>query len=235
MTKGKGENIPGSIEQDILDSLQCRLDQCDEEKRWLNPDNQKKNDNDSERKRTTQWIHEIFDEMLYEQKSRNFIWTPSMMIAKMGLKINDTNSICFWAERNKIPIFCPEISNGELFAGAFLSHSQTNPGLILDILNDLRRINSLAMKALNSSIISLGGGVVKHHMCKTNCVRDGADFAIYINEALEFDGSDSGAQPDESVACGKIKSSANPVKIHADPNVVFPFLFAETFFRAKTE
>lgn len=174
--------------------------------------------------------------MLTEQRlvggdGRNFIWTPSTMIAKIGLKINDTNSICFWAQKNRIPIFCPEIANGELFADAFLSHT----GLILDILNDLCRINSLAMKALNSSIISLGAGVVKHHMCKANCVRDGADFAIYINEALEFDGSDSGARPDESVACGKIKTTANPVKVHADPNIVFPLLVAETFHKCSHE
>lgn len=211
------KNFPGSIEQDISRVLSSRT--CE------------KDDNDDNKKRLTQWICELLDEMLSEQSSsgrRNIIWTPSTMIAKIGLKINDENSICFWAQKNKIPIFCPEISNGEHFADAFLSHT----GLVLDILNDLCRINSLAMKALNSSIISLGAGVVKHHMCKANCVRDGADFAIYINESLEFDGSDSGAQPDESVACGKIKTSANPVKIHADPNIVFPLLVAGTFHRA---
>ena len=43
--------------------------------------------------------------------------------------------------------------------------------------------------------------------------RNGADFAVYINTAQEFDGSDSGARPDEAVSWGKIKITAKPVKV----------------------
>lgn len=44
-------------------------------------------------------------------------------------------------------------------------------------------------------------------------MRNGADYAVYINTAQEFDGSDSGAQPDEAVSWGKIRGSAKPVKV----------------------
>jgi deoxyhypusine synthase len=37
---------------------------------------------------------------------------------------------------------------------------------------------------------------------------------IDINTAQEFDGSDSGARPDEAVSWGKIKTTANPVKVY---------------------
>lgn len=43
--------------------------------------------------------------------------------------------------------------------------------------------------------------------------RNGADFAVYLNTASEYDGSDSGARPDEAVSWGKIKASASPVKV----------------------
>ena len=43
--------------------------------------------------------------------------------------------------------------------------------------------------------------------------RNGADFAVYLNTASEFDGSDSGASPDEAVSWGKIKKTAQPVKV----------------------
>ena len=43
--------------------------------------------------------------------------------------------------------------------------------------------------------------------------RNGADFAVYLNTASEFDGSDSGASPDEAISWGKIKKTANPVKV----------------------
>jgi deoxyhypusine synthase len=51
-------------------------------------------------------------------------------------------------------------------------------------------------------MIILGGGVVKHHICNANLMRNGADFAVFINTAHEFDGSDSGASPDEAKSWG---------------------------------
>ena len=43
--------------------------------------------------------------------------------------------------------------------------------------------------------------------------RNGADFSVFINTGNEFDGSDSGARPDEAISWGKIKASARPVKV----------------------
>ena len=37
-------------------------------------------------------------------------------------------------------------------------------------------------------------GVPKHHICNANLMRNGADFAVFLNTAQEFDGSDSGAR-----------------------------------------
>ncbi|KAL2326617.1 hypothetical protein Fmac_025675 [Flemingia macrophylla] len=71
-------------------------------------------------------------------------------------------------------------------------HSFRNPGLILDIVQ--------------------GGGIPKHHICNANMMRNGADYAIFINTAQEFDGSDSGARPDEAVSWEKIRGSAKTVK-----------------------
>ena len=36
-------------------------------------------------------------------------------------------------------------------------------------------------------------------------VRNGADYSVFINTGQEFDGSDSGARPDEAVSWGKIR------------------------------
>lgn len=59
--------------------------------------------------------------------------------------------------------------------------------------------------------------------------RNGADYAVYVNTASEFDGSDSGARPDEAKSWGKIKKDATPVKIYAEATLVFPLLVAKTF------
>lgn len=39
---------------------------------------------------------------------------------------------------------------------------------------------------------------------------------MYVNTGQEFDGSDSGARPDEAVSWGKIRMDAKPVKVMFD-------------------
>ena len=97
----------------------------------------------------------------------------------------------------------------------------------LDIFADIRLINGEAIHASprKTGAIILGGGLPKHHICNANMFRNGADYAVYINTAQEFDGSDSGAQPDEAVSWGKIKGSAKPVKVYIDIHKFEIFLF----------
>jgi deoxyhypusine synthase len=68
---------------------------------------------------------------------------------------------------------------------------------------------------------------------------------ILQNTGQEFDGSDSGARPDEAVSWGKIRAGAEAVKVcglsirscfglknfqvFADATLVFPLLVAATF------
>lgn len=80
-------------------------------------------------------------------------------------------------------------------------------------------------------MIILGGGVIKHHICNANLMRNGADFSVYVNTASEYDGSDAGARPDEAVSWGKIKLEAHPVKLWCEATLVFPIIVAETFVR----
>ena len=79
--------------------------------------------------------------------------------------------------------------------------------------------------------VILGGGVVKHHTCNANLMRNGADFSVYINTANEFDGSDAGASPDEAISWGKIKLTATPVKVCCDATLIFPLLVTQTFLK----
>ncbi|CAM9686647.1 unnamed protein product [Choristocarpus tenellus] len=66
-------------------------------------------------------------------------------------------------------------------------------------------------------MIIVGGGLVKHHTCNANLMRNGADFSVFINTGQEFDGSDSGAKPSEAISWGKIKIDAKPVKVSMMP------------------
>ncbi len=71
-----------------------------------------------------------------------------------------------------------------------------------------RMINDIAMGAIKSGMLILGGSVIKHHICNANLMRNGANWSVFINTGNEFDGSDSGARPDEAVSWGKIRLDA---------------------------
>lgn len=176
------------------------------------------------------WIIPIFDQMLDEQNSQNILWTPSKVIARLGKEINDETSYLYWAYKNNIPVFCPGLTDGSL-GDMLYFHSYKNPGLVVDIVQDIRAMNGEAVHAgpRKSGMIILGGGLPKHHICNANMMRNGADYAVFINTAQEFDGSDSGARPDEAVSWGKIRGSAKTVKVHCDATIAFPLLVAETF------
>ncbi|CAO0790663.1 unnamed protein product [Mucor circinelloides] len=174
------------------------------------------------------WVIPIFDKMLEEQKEQGITWTPSTMIERLGNEINDESSIYYWTSKNKIPVFCPAITDGSL-GDMIYFHSYKNPGLIVDIAADIRAMNNQAVFAKKTGMIILGGGVIKHHICNANLMRNGADYAVYINTGQEFDGSDAGARPDEAVSWGKIRADSKSCKIYADATLVFPLIVAETF------
>jgi len=78
-------------------------------------------------------------------------------------------------------------------------------------------------------MIILGGGVIKHHIANACLMRNGAESAVYINTAQEFDGSDAGARPDEAVSWGKIKVGADSVKVRLLATIPLPTFPLPTF------
>lgn len=165
------------------------------------------------------WVVPILDAMLDEQEASRgtddeFSWTPSKIIHRLGKEINDERSVYYWAYKNNIPVFCPALTDGSLGDMLYFHTFRTAPRqLRVDIVEDIRRINTLAVRARRAGMIILGGGVIKHHIANACLMRNGAESAVYINTGQEFDGSDAGARPDEAVSWGKIKVGADAVKV----------------------
>ena len=164
------------------------------------------------------WVVPILDKMLEEQEAskgtdNEINWTPSKVIHRLGKEINDESSVYYWAYKNDIPVFCPALTDGSLGDMLYFHTFKASPQqLKIDIVEDIRRINTIAVRAKRTGMIILGGGVVKHHIANANLMRNGAESAVYINTAQEFDGSDAGARPDEAISWGKIKANAANVK-----------------------
>jgi deoxyhypusine synthase len=179
-----------------------------------------------------EWIMGHLDKMLEIQKQKGKVWTPSRIIKYLGRAIDHKESIYYWAAKNKIPVFCPALTDGSM-GNMFFFHFYKKPGLVIDIIEDIIRLNKIAIMAKKSGMIILGGGVIKHHINNANMMRNGGDYAVYINTACEFDGSDSGAKCDEAVSWGKIKIEAESVKIYSEISLVLPIIVAETFYKNK--
>lgn len=178
------------------------------------------------------WVNPILHAMTDEQVAdpENVRWTPSKVIARLGKEINHPDSVYYWCYKNDIPVFCPALTDGSL-GDMIYFHAYKRPEFVIDIVQDIKRINDTAVRAACTGMVILGGGVVKHHTCNANLMRNGAEFSVYINTGQEFDGSDSGASPDEAISWGKIKIDANPVKVSADATLVFPLIVTQTFLK----
>ncbi|PHH89248.1 hypothetical protein CDD83_6439 [Cordyceps sp. RAO-2017] len=183
------------------------------------------------------WVVPILDNMLEEQEASKgtedeINWTPSKVIHRLGKEIDDERSVYYWAYKNNIPVFCPALTDGSLGDMLYFHTFKSSPlQLKIDIVEDIRRINTLSVRAKRAGMIILGGGVVKHHIANACLMRNGAESAVYINTAQEFDGSDAGARPDEAVSWGKIKIGADNVKVYLEATACFPFIVANTFAR----
>ncbi|KAH8657087.1 deoxyhypusine synthase [Tricladium varicosporioides] len=184
------------------------------------------------------WVMPLLDKLLEEQeKSKknpdvetHINWTPSKVIARLGKEINNEESVLYWAQKNNIPVFCPALTDGSLGDMLYFHTFKASPlQLKVDIVEDIRKINTLAVRAKRAGMIVLGGGVVKHHIANACLMRNGAESAVYINTAQEFDGSDAGARPDEAVSWGKIKVGADNVKVYVEATACFPLIVASTF------
>ncbi|MBI2148157.1 deoxyhypusine synthase [Candidatus Woesearchaeota archaeon] len=159
-------------------------------------------------------------------------YNPSELIDILGKEINNKESIYYWCHKNNIPVFCPTITDGSIGDMVYFYKYQ-NDKFKIDIADDIKKINDIAITAKKTGLIILGSGVVKHHICNANMFRNGAEYAVYINNAQEFDGSDAGARPDEAVSWGKILSEAKMVKVFGDATILFPLIVAKAFVKTS--
>lgn len=178
------------------------------------------------------WLLPIIDDMYQEEKSTGKFFSPSTIISRLGKEINDPQSIYYWCYKNSIPVYCPGFTDGVIGDALYL-YSFKHNDFVLDIAVDLKYLDTSVLAAKKTGSIILGGGVIKHHICNANLMRNGMNHAVYINTGVEYDASDAGAAPDEAVSWGKIRGDNQPIKVFCDASIVFPIIVAQTFVKNK--
>jgi len=96
---------------------------------------------------------------IYEKKKR---WPVSEMLKEIGLMLGDNDSILYQAAKNNVPIFCPAITDGSFGFHLFM-FQEKNKDFIVDVVKDFKNILFSVSHDDKKGLVSLGGGVSKHH------------------------------------------------------------------------
>ncbi|MFH0889922.1 MAG: deoxyhypusine synthase [Candidatus Aenigmatarchaeota archaeon] len=167
-------------------------------------------------------LQPFFARMHEKQKETGKMVSPSGLINELG-KISGEDSFIYWATKNKIPIFCPAITDGAFGLQLFF-YKQDHKDFGVDVTADMKDLADIVLLSKKTGAIILGGGVAKHHTIGVNILRDGLDYAVYVTTANEGDGSVAGARPKEAKSWSKLKEDANSICVEGDATIIFTLL-----------
>ncbi|KAK7196654.1 deoxyhypusine synthase [Novymonas esmeraldas] len=141
-------------------------------------------------------------------------------------------TVVYWASVQQVPLYSPSFVDGDIVRYVLPPSAGARGRLLVDLVRDVHSINKLAMLSKKTGMLICGGGVVKHHVCNANLMRNGADLTIILNNGQEFDGSDAGAKPEEALSWGKVRMEGEFVKVYGEVSTYLPLLVAEVFVPA---
>lgn len=184
------------------------------------------------------FLRPMLDDLTHKN-TQNVTLTPSAFVKLLGERIathpKAEESIAYWAAKHTIPIFCAALTDGSIGDITFFHQynllAKGEQKLVIDILADNAKLNRLAIDAKGTGALIVGAGLVKHQILNANMMREGLDYAVYLNTSAEYDGSDSGAEPEEAKSWGKVGVDANTVKIVCDATIALPLLILGAFQR----
>ena len=140
-------------------------------------------------------------------------------------------SILKTAYRNKIPIFCPAISDsaiglmiwGRVVSGKYGKDEENKTHI--DVFADLNEIIDISWTAKKKGIIYVGGGVPKNYIQQSlQFSGKGADYGIQITTDHPEPGGSSGAELREGISWGKMNSQGKFVDVICDATIALPII-----------
>lgn len=148
------------------------------------------------------------------------IKTCSQFCKRVGAIVREESSFLRLCTLRNIPVYSLSFLDGAL--GDFFYF---NPHLNLNSeLIDYREAAKTIIQGRETGLIILGAGTVKHQICNLNLLRNGAKYAVYLNTDHTADGSNAGADCEEAISWGKVKTDGKYVKVFGDFTLSFPLL-----------
>ncbi len=176
-------------------------------------------------------LTEMFDEIARENKG--YAFSSNELMAEIGKRLKDRNSIVRAAYESKVPIFVPAMRDSE-FGFIHWMHASRKPDevLVLDAFKEARDIIKMAVDSSRLGMIVLGGGVPRNTVQHTAAIaKKGFDYAILITMDRPETGGLSGSTLREAMSWGKIKPKADKTTVVSDILIAFPLIAASVLER----
>lgn len=167
------------------------------------------------------------------------VYSSRQFIRNLGSYLegnSEKESLILTAHRNNVPIFCPAFSDSSAGLG-LVKHQIENPEhhISIDSVKDFREITQLKIKAKNTGLVIIGGGVPKNFVQDIVVAAEilGEDvpmhkYAIQITVADQRDGALSGSTLKEAGSWGKVSNNYEQM-VFAEATTLVPLMASYVF------
>lgn len=169
--------------------------------------------------------------------SREFIWEMGKYLDKFG---KNKESVVYEAYKNNIPIFVPAFSDCSAGFG-FVHHQWHNPDkhVSVDSAKDFLELTKIKLKAFETGIFMIGGGVPKNFTQDVVVACDVLEqevpmhkYAIQITVADERDGALSGSTLKEASSWGKVDTTYEQM-VYAEATIAMPLISGYAYHKGN--
>ncbi|MBS3096477.1 deoxyhypusine synthase family protein [Candidatus Woesearchaeota archaeon] len=170
------------------------------------------------------FIAHNFDSLKGKKSIKDFLWEIGRLTPKKSIL-----KACF---ENKIPVFCPAISDSGI---GLMIWGQIAKGKNVDVraFEDLKEIIDIAWTAKKTGFIYFGGGVPKNYIQQAMQFSKKASYGVQVTMDRPEPGGSSGAELREGISWGKLNSKAKFVDVICDATIAMPIMFAALKERIK--
>lgn len=170
------------------------------------------------------FIAKNFDHLKEKKSIKEFLW-------ELG-KLTPTKSICKACFENKIPLFCPAISDSGI---GLMVWGQLAKGKYVETraFEDLKEIIDIVWGAKKCGVIYFGGGVPKNYIQQAMQFAKSASYGVQVTMDRPEPGGSSGAELREGISWGKLNPKAKFVDLICDATIAMPIITAALKERIK--
>jgi deoxyhypusine synthase len=171
------------------------------------------------------FIAKNFDRLKDKKSIRDFLWEIGRLAPNRSIL-----KACF---KNKIPIFCPAVSDSGI---GLMIWGQLAKGKEIETraFEDLKEIIEIAWTSKKAGVIYFGGGVPKNYIQQAmQLAPKSASYGVQVTMDRPEPGGSSGAELKEGISWGKMNPKARFVDVICDATIAMPIIYAALKERIK--